>query len=429
MKQVLFLLCVLAVTFAGCAEEAVTPPPTAPIVEPPLRTVSELTTDESGLVDAANKFGFDLFQRIIAAEPVDKNVFISPLSASYALAMAYNGADGTTREAMAQTLRINGMDVKAANIAYQQLTRILMNTDSTVSFSIANAIWYRLGTPVNPAYVTTMESFFRARVTGLDFALPAAADTINNWASKETNGKITKVVEPPLDPNIVFMLMNAIYFKGAWTYPFDEKETVPWWFATETGDTVSTSLMRKHGQVDWQLFPGSGADLLSLENDTLSMISLPYGQKNFQMAVICPDSSITSAELIQLMTPEKWQQWLTLLHGGDFSLVMPKFRVKYDIMMNDMLKAMGMDIAFGGGADFSNLTTTPASFFISAVKQDAFVQVDEKGTEAAAVTTVIISTGLPPQIICNRPFVYVIYEKTSGAILFMGRLGRPEWEE
>src|SRR5512138_122556 len=168
MKYLTAIIYVLTL-FVGCTDRPFSPTQSNPPDQPPLRSVSELTANEQSLVSAANEFGLDLFQRIVAAEPVDKNVFISPLSASYALAMAYNGADGTTREAIAQTLRINGMSVAAADTAYQQLTRILMNTDPAVSFSIANAIWYRLGTPINPAYVTTMTSFFGAKVAGLDF--------------------------------------------------------------------------------------------------------------------------------------------------------------------------------------------------------------------------------------------------------------------
>lgn len=427
MKCVAILFSVLVL--AGCADKSTSPTTPEPNVEPPLRTVAELTGDEKELVTATNAFGFDLFQRIIAAEPVDKNVFISPLSASYALAMAYNGANGDTRAAMAQTLRIDGLDIAKANLAYQQLTRILMNTDPAVAFSIANAIWYRLGIPVNPAYVTTMESFFGAKITGLDFTLPGSADTINDWAKETTNGKITKVVEPPLDPSTLFMLMNAIYFKGSWTYPFDAERTFSWQFRTETGEQVTTSLMRKGGQEDWQLYPGSASDLVVFQNDTVAMISLPYGQKNFRMAVICPKSKFTSSGVVNMLTPELWAGWRGGLISDDFDLVLPRFRHEYEVTMNDMLAAMGMDIAFGGSADFGGLTSTPMDFFISAVKQNSFVQVDEKGTEAAAVTTIIIATSLPPQIICDHPFIYVIYEETSGAILFLGRLGRPEWNE
>jgi serine protease inhibitor len=374
----------------------------------------ELSDDERRTIAASNTFAFDLF-RSINRRFVDTNVFISPLSASFALGMTLNGADGETFDGMRQALRTEETDRSRINDAYRDLITLLLELDSSVDMRIANAIWYRNTFPFHQAFFDTVSHYFKARVAGLDFDNPATTDRINAWVDTATAGKITKVIDG-IDREIVMLLMNAIYFKGTWRSQFDPARTQNAPFALERGGSYSARMMHlDQQQVALAAVGGAHA------------VDLPYGRAAFTMTAVLPPAGTDVDTFIETLDQSKWDAIVAGLNHAKADVYLPKFRMEWQDTLNADLKAMGMTNAFCEGcANFTRMSPLGRELFISFVKQNTFVNVNEEGTEAAAVTTVGVGpTSLPPSIRFDRPFVFVIRERLSGTILFMGKVAVP----
>lgn len=410
-KPWIFVLLVsFAVVFLGCAEPVSSP--TEPL---------EPAAAQKALVSASNSFGLNLFREINQSEK-DTNIFISPLSVSMALGMTYNGAAGDTRAAMAEVLELSGLTIEQANQAYKSLIELLSGLDPEVAFQIANSIWYRQGFSVEQEFIDLNQTYFDAAVAALDFNNPGAVETINDWVDQKTNGKIEKIISS-IDPLTMMFLINAIYFKGDWTYRFGEYGTHPDSF------TVSDEL-----RIPCNMMSQKDATLPYFENSLFQAVNLPYGNGDFSMAVFLPRPDVDLDAVIQEFTTDHWAQWQTKFEESEGDLFMPRFKLNYDLTMNDVLSALGMGIAFDPlRADFTEINSD-GELFISKVLHKTFVDVNETGTEAAAVTTVIVGTTSiepPPDFVMriNRPFIFTIHEQESGTILFMGRIGAPVEEE
>ncbi len=385
--------------------------PTAPVAR-------DLTPLEKQLVESDNKFGFKLFNEIIKQEQ-DKNIFISPLSVSMALGMTVNGANGETQAAMERTLELAGLTTEDINRSYQSLIGLLTNLDRKVIFQIANSIWYRQGMNFEQEFIDRNQIYFDALVRALDFGDPNSVVTINDWVKDNTNGKIKKIIDN-IDPNIVMFLMNAIYFKGTWTYEFDKELTQDDFFKLTDDSRKPCKMMVQTNEFNY------------FENDDFQAIDLPYGDKQFNMTVLLPRSSNDIDSLIEGLNNRNWSQWLTNFSPDSVTLQFPKFKLEYEIKLNDVLAALGMGIAFTGAADFTGMYK-PGGLWIDYVKHKTFVEVNEEGTEAAAVTVVAIDESLggpePPKFMrVDRPFVFVIRENHSGTLLFMGKIVEPNFE-
>lgn len=432
----LVILCLLALQ----CDESSNPnrPDPAPDPRPePERSPAELTQQESSLLESANKFGLNLFREIAHNTDATKNIFISPLSVSYAFGICYNGANGDTREAIGATLELAGLSVDEMNEAYHDVTWILTQTDPLVEFKIANSFWSRKGKAIQPEFVEMSRTYFDARVEEIDFQAPWAADTINAWVDRSTNGKIDQMVEPPIDPAVIAILMNAIYFKGNWMFPFDPENTQTDTFYLADGSESECQMMwlseddhAVEGDDD-VVAPDTNATFFG--NDYLSAVSLPYGRGDFRMTILLPnlwmnpDNNVDS--LIEKFTPENWESWLDGFQPVRFTVGLPKFRFEYEVDLKEILKTLGMEIPFDPSrADFSNMFVDGVGW-IDKAKQKAFVQVDEKGTEAAAVTMVIWNQSMLQRLVLDRSFLIVIHEDVSGAILFIGKIADPVWED
>ncbi|MCK4606234.1 MAG: serpin family protein [candidate division Zixibacteria bacterium] len=373
---------------------------------------ANLTASERQLCESSAGFAIRLFREIVDAEPEDSNIFISPLSASMALGMTLNGAGGETRDSMQSTLQLTGLTLPEVNESYQGLIDVLTHADDDVKFQIANSIWYRLGLPVRETFIDLNKSYFDALVTELNFALPGAADTINSWVDANTNGKIPTIVQKPISPDIVMFLINAVYFKGAWTTEFDEELTRDALFTLTDGSEVPCRMMYQEG------------DFASYHHDLFDAVDLPYGDGSFRMTLFLPGSGIAVNDLAAQFTDDNWAEWIGNLEERPINLGLPRFKFDYKIKLNDVLAAMGMGIALTPGADFSNMVEG-GGVWIDKVLQKAFVEVNEEGTEAAAATVVVVIESAPPAVCFDRPFIFVIRENVSGAILFMGRVMEP----
>lgn len=387
------------------------------ITSPPAqhRTPADLTAVEKEIIESSNRFGFNLFREVANGEDPDSNIFISPLSASFALGMVYNGVALETRDEMAAVLGFTGLTELEVNESYRDLTDILINLDPTVNFEIANGIWYRLGKPVNQSYIDLCRNYFSAMVEEVDFQDPAVPDMINGWVSDKTHGHIDTIITPPISPDLAMLLANAIYFKASWTHLFDSTETEDKPFMLPDGSTTQCRMMYRDDTLRY------------FENDLFRAADLPYGDEAFSMTVLVPVWGKTPDDIIAEMSPDTWALWMAGFSDCEMKLGLPKFRFEYETGLNDMLKAMGMPRAFEPGAAQFYAMFDDSIGWIDTVFQKTFVQVDESGTEAVAVTGIIIFDSASAGMIVDRPFVFVIHERESGTIIFMGKIVNPIW--
>jgi serpin B len=398
-------------------------------------TPGQLAAAETALTAATLEFGLKLFRKVAAEAEPTENVFISPLSVSYALTMAGNGAAGETEEAFAEVMGTEGLSREAVNRKIAEITTRLANADSDVRFSAANSIWSNTGKGLVPDYVALCEQYLDAVAREMNFQDSRTADTINNWVAEKTNDKITEIIQASELSRLVLLLLNAIYFNANWTYPFDSSliRTEP--FHLADGSTKDCQMMWRDLTEDAAFFENFADRPIYYFSDggyaspgTVKGVTLHYGSDGFYMTLLMPDTSRTVDEFVESFTVDNWNGWQDLGRQSSFDFAMPKFKFAYDIDLTGILADMGLGIAFDAArADFSNMFVDGEGW-IDFVKHKTFIQVDEHGTEAAAVTSVGYVTSIPPSFIANRPFVLVVHERSSGVILFLGRIADPVWE-
>jgi serine protease inhibitor len=379
---------------------------------PPLLTQlpRPLSTAELRVIDASNAFAFDLLREVTRTLPADSNAFLSPLSASMALGMALNGANGDTFDSMQSTLRLSGLTEAEINQGYKDLIALLLSLDSSTEMKIANSMWGHQGFTLLPGFIDAGKTFFDAEVGTLNFADPAALSTINDWVSRKTNKRIPTLLDE-ISPEEVLFLINAIYFKGRWRAAFDRDDTRPAPFYMATGATRTAQLMSQKDTLRYYETPEyQAADLL-------------YGNGAFTMTVLLPQPGQTPAELLAGLNAETWKELAGRFQTQDMQLSLPRFRLEYTRQLRDDLTTLGMGIAFDRTrADFYRIADVrPDRLFITRVDQKTFVDVNEEGTEAAAATAVGIGvTSAPPSMVVDRPFVFAIRERLSGTVVFLG---------
>ena len=399
-----------ALIASACGPEG----PTSPLITALPRP---LTSGEEKLIAADNRFAFT-FLRQVAQETRDTlpNLFVSPLSVAMALGMTYNGAAGTTEEAMRHTLELEGMTVPEVNDASRSLIALLRGLDPGVRFRIANSIWYRQSFTVEQPFIDANRTYFDAEVAGLDFASPEAPQRINDWVTRQTQGLITQIVESPLPEYAMMYLINAIYFKGDWTQRFDRGRTAPAPFQLADGSTAQVPMMQS----------GVPIRVRAYRDAAVEVAELPYGGRAFAMTIVMPRDPAALDTLLAGFTAERWDGWVARLDTISIHVSLPKFRLVNDLTLVSPLKALGMGIAFDCQppemADFTRMHR-PQEACITNVKHKTYVDVNEEGTEAAAVTSVEIGVvSLPPTIVIDRPFLFSIRERLSGTILFLGAI-------
>ncbi len=379
-----------------------------------------LTAGEQQLVAADNRFAFRLFHEIARQEAADKNLFISPLSVGMALGMTVNGASGATRDSMLRALELAGLQMDDVNRGYRGAIDLLRGLDPAVAFTLANSIWYRTGITVGQAFLDDTRTYFDADVRALDFASPTAARTINDWVDNATRGKITEIVDSPIPDSVIMYLINAIYFKGAWTQQFDPALTRNGPFTLQGGGTVSARLMTHRDPAPARYFFG----------DSVTVVDLPYGGRAYAMTVVLPPAAAGIDSLTAGLTQERWNAWMAGLADRELLVTMPKFTLRYDLQLQGALSSLGMGVAFCGPwpTDFTRLYPAGGAC-ITKVKHKTFVDVYEEGTEAAAVTSVEVGvTSVPSgplRVVVDRPFIVAIRERLTGTILFLGRVMNP----
>jgi serpin B len=382
----------------------------------------DLTKKSLELIESDNNFGLDFFREVASANTTE-NLMVSPLSVALALGMTYNGAGGTTRDAMKEALQLGNMTDDEINASYKSIIDQLLKLDPKVILNIANSIWYKLNFPVQNDFIQLNKEYYYAEVNELDFYAPDASDIINGWVNKETKGLIPSIIDN-IPSDAVMYLINAIYFKGVWMYEFDPEDTRERDFFSENGSTQKVEMMQLEG------------DIMCTANDLFDAISLPYGEGQFNMFIMLPKQGKKTGDIVAALDNTNWNTWLGSLVKQNVVVKLPKFKFEFFRLLNDDLINMGMGIAFNkDSADFSGINPD-RQLFISRVLHKTFIEVNEEGTEAAAVTAVEISETSynpnEPKVIyftADHPFLFAIRENSSGTILFMGRVNLPEFEE
>lgn len=413
------LAVVILMAFVAACHDATAP------VSPPvaagaalIQLPRALSPQEVSEVGAANAFSFALWSKINTAQP-DTNVFISPLSASFAFGMAMNGAATMTYDQMHAALQFGAMSLTDINAGYKSLIPLLESLDPSVQMQIANSIWYNRIYPVQQAFLDTTKADFGATVSGFDSVNTAAAvAAINAWVNTTTNGKIPAVLQS-IDPTDAMFLLNAIYFKGSWRAQFDPKLTASASFTTTSGATEPMQLMHR---TDGMLYA---------ETPTYQAVDLSYGDSAFAMTVILPKNTASVETVAASLNSAAWQALLNSLHTDSVALSLPRVQLSYERILNSDLTGLGMTQLFdcNFGADLSNMFLPPYgnSFCVHFAQQNSFVNINEEGTEAAAVT--VISVGIltaqqlgPVPVLVDHPYVLVIHDRLTGTVLFMGKI-------
>lgn len=401
MKNSLFIVS-LILLFSSCAKEDL-----------PATDLPVITTKHKSLVAASNDFGLDLYKTVALNEESDKNIILSPLSVSMALSMLLNGAQNQTYDDLLSTLRLN-TSVQDNNQSCRDLLDFLPNVDANVTAQIENSIWYRENFSVLPDFLQVNVDNFDAEVSPLDFNDPNAKDVINAWVANATNDKIESIIDEISNDDMMF-LINAVYFNAPWKEEFDPTYTTDLAFNLSDGSSVTVPMMTS-----------SEMSFKYLQNEEIELINLAYGNGAYSFTAIMPSYSSSLSILEAGLSAQTLSNWHSDMHEvSDIPLYFPKFELEYEMNLNSALSDMGMGIAFSDMADFKGINGE-GGLSVSEVKHKTYMKVNEEGTEAAGVTSIGVGvTSAPSPIYFNRPFVLLISEANTGAILFVGRIMNP----
>lgn len=355
-------------------------------------------------------FGIALLQRL-SAQAKNQNVFISPLSIGMALSMAADGARGATRDAIVRALGASGSELAQANGALA--ATLAHNPDAQIG--VANAIWFRQDIPPRTPYVNLLRTNYRAQAQALRFGDPSAAAAINDWTKQHTLGLIDRLVSQTYKSDFAY-LTNALAFKADWTFPFKKDNTRPRPFTDADGTKHDVPMMSQT------------ATFATLDGTVMRVLRMTYGKGGYAAYIDLPDVGVTAAQEVGFLSKVNFDRIAALMQPERLEVVIPRFTARNDVSLNAALKALGMGIAFTSAADFSPIHSPPPGLTISDVHHASYVRVDEKGTTAAAATSVEIgmtAVQMPPkQFIVDRPFILALRDERTRTLLFIGIINK-----
>jgi serpin B len=379
----------------------------------------ELTRSEQQMAARSNVFAFNLLREVAKNEAEGTNLLVSPLSASLALAMLNNGADGRTREEIQEALGYGDVSNEEMNGYFQKMIRMMQKADPNVAFEAANSIWIRNTFPVLDAFKEVNTDYYEAEIRNEDFSDPATVSLINDWCAEKTHDKIPTILyEPVIPEDVIMYLINALYFKGTWTLPFDKTLTTEEPFRNWDGTTSKPPVMNLT-EAFWYH-----------HGETFDLLELPYGNQSFGMILLLPHEDVSLASIVEEMDAETWNTQVSMMYPALVSIKLPRFKIEYEKTLNKDLMGLGM-VSMFGAADLTRIHPT-APLVVSEVRQKTYAELNEEGTEAAAVTLIAVSLSMdskppaPSPFYVDRPFLYLIREKSTGVIFFTGRMNRVE---
>jgi serine protease inhibitor len=374
------------------------------------------SNEEPVNIKVSEKFATNFFK--LAAKKPDSNVVVSPYSVSTALSMAYNGAGSKTKTEMQNVLDYSGLSDEAVNQQNSSLYKSLMHVNPSSELTVANAMFANKNFEFVKAFMDSNQKYYGAKLETLDFADLSTVNKINNWVKDNTKNKIPSILDK-VAPDAILYLVNAVYFKGVWLDEFKKDETQPVDFKLSNGGKKTVEMMNRSAKMSY--FAGNN----------FQAVMLPYKDKRLQMCIFLPDKKSNITAFINSLTPESWSQWREQFRKEEGHLGLPRFKVEYKTELSEVLKAAGMPCAFEDNcADFKKMIEQNA--MISRVLHKTYLEVNEKGTEAAAATAIEMSVTSAPmnpkppfEMICDRPFVVAIQDEKTNAILFLGAIVDP----
>lgn len=411
-KKLLMIFSIFGLIFfiCGCSSDSVTI----------LDYTNSTKEGFESVVLANNNFAFDLYLKL--KESTDRNVFFSPYSIHTAMSMTYEGANGSTKKEMENVLRLSANE--SLRYDFAKMYNTINNKSDNYELSTANALWGQKDYVFLEEFLSASKNYYGANITNLEFRdSKGSSEVINKWVEEQTNGKIMNLVpESAISPYTKLILTNAIYFKGSWDVEFDERNTKKRDFKKSLDDTIQVDMMYKGGDED--------DEYNYFEDDDIQALEIPYKGDKLSMIIILPkENDIGGIE--DKLTNSFVNEIKSGFSKVPVNIYLPKFKFETKYFMKEVLSNMGMSIAFEPSlADFSGMNGEKR-LFISDVIHQAFVDVNEKGTEAAAVTAVVMmdnKASAGPRIYtfnANHPFIFFIQEKSSGEILFLGKVENP----
>lgn len=405
-KLSLFLTIALAALASAACNKNLGNDPEDPQI-PELKAI-RLSAAQTKVLDAGKDFNFELLKKVATG---DKSVFLSPLSLQTALSMAANGATGTTFTEIAETIGYKGCSIEEINSMYRQLIAGLSTVDTSTTLENANSAWTNSGFPIYKDYISTLKDVFQAECSSLDFSAPSALSTINGWCSDKTHGMIPSLYEK-IEPDYQFILLNALYFKGIWVKPFDTKKTHDYPFQAIDGSKKTVQMMHQTESFRYG------------KSEQAQICMLPFGNKAYELDIILPNTGIDFKKYVSLFDYSKLIELMSSSCYEEVILAIPKIELDCFTPLVDILKDMGINVAFTDFAQFPGTSEVPLK--IADVRQRAAFKMDEKGAKAAAVTGIAdekatsIGTDEPIVFTADHPFILLIRECTSSAILFVG---------
>lgn len=411
MKKLAFLTLIFAIILAGCGTST-------------SKKEKELNDDYDKndylkLVSSNNDLGFQMIH--LLAKGDNENVFVSPTSLMMALSMLYNGADGDTKEELAKLLASKDISTEELNKANASLLEMLKKDAEKVEVNIANSLWINDKFEFQDEFVEQTDQYYLAELQEIDILDPKAAKLINDWVSDATKEKITEIVDDQLDPSTVAILINAIYFNGKWEHEFNKDFTEDRVFYLANGEEKEVPFMTLHHKLDY------------LETDEFQAVKLPYGEGEMSMNIFLPKEDIALNELVPEFTAKNWKVWENEFEEKEGSVYLPKFSLEYETILNDLLIELGVETAFTDQANLEKLVKEAEDLYVSQVKQKTYIDVDEEGTEAAAVTSIEVKEMSAPvdedepfNMEVNRPFLFTITDNETNTNLFVGAIQFPE---
>lgn len=367
-----------------------------------------LSDAQRDIIENNNAFALNLFSQM---KGFDSKV-VSPMSVSYLMGMLANGADGQTRQEIMKAIGCEKVSLRDLNEFYQMLITHANHFDKATTINIADYIALNCHYQLKDGFASTMQNYYKAGVESLDFSKASTLKRINRWCSDHTDGMIPKIIEQ-VDADAVSYIMNAIYFNGTWTDKFDTRQTKLENFQGYTRDIKKTQMMHRNGKYQY------------MDNADFAAVNLPYGNGSYSMTVILPNRGKSIDEVMAGLDVKKVGELRRSMDECVVDLKLPRFTISQETSLNDIISKLGAPTMFTSGADFSNFASGNLS--ISKMLQKAKIEVSEEGTKASAVTMAMVAmTALRPEprkveFHANRPFIYMITEHSTGAILFMGQ--------
>ena len=367
-----------------------------------------LSDAQRDIIENNNAFALNLFSQM---KGFDSKV-VSPMSVSYLMGMLANGADGQTRQEIMKAIGCEKVSLRDLNEFYQMLITHANHFDKATTINIADYIALNCHYQLKDGFASTMQNYYKAGVESLDFSKASTLKRINRWCSDHTDGMIPKIIEQ-VDADAVSYIMNAIYFNGTWTDKFDTRQTKLENFQGYTRDIKKTQMMHRNGKYQY------------MDNADFAAVNLPYGNGSYSMTVILPNRGKSIDDVMAGLDAKKVGELRRSMDECVVDLKLPRFTISQETSLNDIISKLGAPTMFTSGADFSNFASGNLS--ISKMLQKAKIEVSEEGTRASAVTMAMVAmTALRPEprkveFQANRPFIYMITEHSTGAILFMGQ--------